>query len=31
MKQFCEWKGEDVFDYLPLTFHIQEGLNDPEY
>lgn len=31
MKQFCEWKGENVFDYLPLTFHIQEGLSDPEY
>lgn len=31
MKQFCEWKGENVFEYLPLTFHIQEGLSDPEY
>ena len=31
MKQFCEWKGENVFEYLPLTFHIQDGLSDPEY
>lgn len=31
MKQFCEWKGENVFDYLPITFHIQDGLSDPEY
>ena len=22
---------ENVFDYLPLTFHIQNGLQDPEY
>lgn len=31
MKQFCEWKGENVFEYLPLTFHIRDGLSDPEY
>ena len=31
MKQFCEWRKEDVFSVLPLTFHIKEGLSDPEY
>ena len=31
MKAFCEWKGEDVFDYLPQTFHIKEGLRDSEF
>ena len=24
-------RGEEVFDYLPLTFHIKEGLEDPVY
>ena len=31
MSQYYEKKGEKVFEYLPLTFHIQNGLEDPEY
>ena len=31
MSKYYELNGEDVFDYLPLTFHIQNGLEDPEY
>jgi hypothetical protein len=23
--------GKDVFQYVPLTFHIKNGLKDPEY
>lgn len=31
MKAFCESKGEDVFEYLPQTFHIKDGLLDKEF
>ncbi len=31
MKQMCDWKGEDVFQYLPLTFHVKDGLEDAEW
>ena len=31
MRQYYDLKGEDVFQYLPLTFHIQKGLEDKEY
>jgi len=31
MKMYYESQQKNVFDYLPLTFHIQEGINDPEY
>ena len=24
-------KNENIFDYLPLTFHIKQGLDDPDY
>lgn len=28
MKKYYELKGLDVFEALPLTFHISKGLND---
>lgn len=26
IKRICEYKGEDPFDYVPLTFHIAKGI-----
>ena len=31
MKAYFESIGEDPFNYLPLTFHIRNGLDDPEF
>lgn len=31
MRQYYENIGMDVFDYLPLSFHITKGIEDPEY
>ena len=31
MKNYYEKIGEDVFNYLPLTFHIKDGKKDAEY
>ena len=31
MKNYYEALGEDVFANLPLTFHVKEGLEDPEF
>ena len=31
MKFYFDAINDNVFDYLPLTFHIQEGLEDKEY
>ena len=31
MKNYFEAIGEDVFDNLPLTFHIKTGFDDPEF
>jgi len=31
MKNYYELIGEDPFKYLPLTFHIQNNLEDPEF
>ncbi|CAI2368421.1 unnamed protein product [Moneuplotes crassus] len=31
MKSLCDFLGEDVFTYLPKTFHIKEGLFDQEF
>ena len=31
MKSFYESKGEDPFNYMPLTFVINDGLNDREF
>lgn len=31
MKEYYKRQGKDVFEYLPLTFHIKNGFNDPEY
>ena len=31
MSKYYEMSNENVFDYLPLTFHIQNGLEDPVY
>ena len=31
MKNYFECLGENPFDYIPLTFHIQEGSTDAQY
>ncbi len=31
MKRYYEACDKNVFDYLPLTFHISKGIEDPEY
>ena len=31
MKNYYEAIGEDPFDSLPVTFHIKEGLDDPNF
>jgi hypothetical protein len=31
MKVYYEAIGIDYFNHLPLTFHIKEGLNDPQF
>lgn len=30
-KTYMEHIGEDAFKYIPLTFHIKEGVNDKEF
>ena len=31
MKNYYDALDQDVFDNLPLTLHIKEGLDDPEF
>lgn len=31
MKNYYEALDQDVFDNLPLTFHIKNGVSDPEF
>lgn len=31
MRNYYDSIGEDVFDSLPVTFHIKNGTNDPEF
>jgi len=31
MKIYYESLGQNIFDYLPLTFHIKEGESDREF
>ena len=31
MKVYYEAIGKDYYQNLPLTFHIKEGLNDPQF
>ena len=31
MSKYYQATNQDPFDYLPLTFHIQNGLEDQEY
>ena len=31
LKNYFEAMDEDVFDHVPLTFHIKTGLEDPEF
>lgn len=31
MSEYYEKRGEDVFSYLPMTFHICNGLEDAKY
>jgi len=31
MRMYYDSIGKKVFDYVPLTFHIKEGLQDKEW
>ena len=31
LKEYFLRKNDDVFNYIPLTFHIKKGINDEEY
>lgn len=31
MRNYYEVLDQDVFDNLPVTFHIKNGLDDPEF
>jgi len=31
LKDYYNRIGEDVFEYVPLTFHIKQGFKDSEY
>lgn len=31
IKNYCQNINENPFDYIPITFHIQDGLEDKEY
>jgi hypothetical protein len=31
LREYCGLVGENVFDIVPLTFIINQGLLDPEY
>lgn len=31
MKVYYEAIGTDYYNHLPLTYHIKEGLNDPQF
>lgn len=31
MRKYYESLGQDPFKVLPLTFHTQQGINDPDY
>lgn len=31
LKRYYELRKKNVFEIIPLTFHIKEGVNDPEY
>ena len=31
LRNYCSLKGLNTTDYIPLTFHIQNGLGDEEY
>jgi tubulin--tyrosine ligase len=31
MKVYYEAIGKDYYQHLPLTFHIKEGITDPQY
>ena len=31
MRNYYESINEDPFDYLPVTFHVKTGVNDPEF
>ena len=31
MRQYYENSGENVFDYLPLSFHICRGMDDADF
>jgi hypothetical protein len=31
LKRYYELRKKNAFEFIPLTFHIKEGTNDPEY
>lgn len=31
LRQYYELKGDNAFNYIPLTYHITKGVDDKEY
>ena len=31
LQKYYEFRQENVFDHVPLTFHIIKGIEDPKY
>jgi len=31
LREYCEKNKEDIFDIVPLTFHIENGKKDDQY
>jgi tubulin monoglycylase TTLL3/8 len=31
LKQYYDLQKKDVFDIIPLTYHIKSGVTDPQY
>lgn len=31
MKRLCESKNQDPFQFIPVTYHISKGIDDPVY
>jgi len=31
LKEYCDITGTDLYDTIPLTYHIKHGLKDDQY
>ena len=31
LREYCSLKGLDLFNIVPMTFHIKQGLKDEQY